>query len=72
MLSRAIGNTWKIMYKDTRGNISIRNIKLYENKDTFLIGRTNKFTEKQLIINVYDLDKNEFIQIASKNIIKWY
>lgn len=72
MLCRAIGNSWKIIYREPSGNFSIRKIKIYDNKDVMMVGRIGSMYQKQLVLNVYDLDKNKWTTLPTKNIIKWY
>jgi len=72
MLSRAIGKGWTIIYKDNNGFNSIRKIMIYDNKDVLMVGKIGHIHQKQLILNAYDLDKNKWTQLSTKNIIKWY
>lgn len=64
----AIGNIFKINYKNYRGEIATREILIRG----FCIGSNEYHKEHQLLINAVDLERNVDRVFAAKDVLKWY
>ena len=62
------GKLHKITYKNYRGEISVRNIKI----NNFNVGYNQYHKEYQLLMDAVDLEKNENRVFAVKDILRWH
>jgi len=64
----AIGSIFKINYKNYRGEIGIRKIKI----NSFHVGSNEYHKEHQLLIEAIDLERQVERIFAAKDILEWF
>lgn len=66
-MRQIIGNTWKVLYTNWRGEKAIRHITISD----IMLGSTEYHKHEQVLMKVYDHDRNDDRIYAMCDVEKW-